>query len=200
MNTNSKKLLQLELALLNKIQNDENITQRSISKELDIALGIANTLVKKFVKKGFLKLKQAPMKRYFYYLTPKGLLEKTKLTKQFVESSLQFYNSSRMEYENLLKKIKTKKVKYLILAGTCELSEIAILAARNISIDVNYVYSKTYNKKKFSGVKVVSKINKKKFNKDNTCFLLTEFSNPTTLYNLLIKDYQIFKPNFLTVD
>ena len=30
------------------------------------------------------------MKRYFYYLTPKGLIEKSKLTKDFLETSLKF--------------------------------------------------------------------------------------------------------------
>ena len=57
MNVESKKNVEIELKLLAKIQENKNISQRSISKELNVALGFANSLVKKFVKKGFLKLK-----------------------------------------------------------------------------------------------------------------------------------------------
>ena len=102
MNKSSQKNIELELKLLNEISKTKEHSQRSISKTLNVALGLANAIIKKFVKKGFLKLKQAPMKRYFYYLTPKGLVEKAKLTKEFLESSLEFYSKARENYEELL--------------------------------------------------------------------------------------------------
>ena len=199
MNADSKKFLKLELELLNKIQNGENLTQRIISKELNVALGMANTLIKRLVKKGFLKLKQAPMKRYLYYLTPKGMLEKTKLTREYLESSLQFYSNSRKEYESLFQKINAKNYEYIILAGSSELAEIAILAGVNSGIIVNYVYSPNYKKKSFSGVKIIKNLNKKKFNHLNTCFLLTELERPIDTFEYL-KSYKIYKPKFLMMD
>ena len=93
---------------MNEISRTKEHSQRSISKTLDVALGLANAIIKKFVKKGFLKLKQAPMKRYFYYLTPKGLVEKAKLTKEFLESSLEFYSKARKIMKNYLKILKGK--------------------------------------------------------------------------------------------
>ena len=91
MNGKTTKNVELELRILSKIEETENLSQRIISKELNVALGLANSLIKKFIKKGFLKLKEAPMKRYMYYLTPKGLVEKTKLTREFLETSLFFF-------------------------------------------------------------------------------------------------------------
>tara|TARA_B100001057_G_scaffold442603_1_gene478110 strand:- start:276 stop:908 length:633 start_codon:yes stop_codon:yes gene_type:complete len=199
MNTDSKKILRLELELLNKIQNGENLTQRIISRELNVALGMANTLIKRLVKKGFLKLKLAPMKRYLYYLTPKGMLEKTKLTREYLESSLQFYSNSRKEYESLFKKINEKNYQYIVLAGSSELAEIAILAAVNSGINVNYVYSPSYKKKSFSGIRIINNINKKKFNHLNTCFFLTELEKPKETFEYL-KSYKIYKPKFLMMD
>ena len=91
MNAKIRKNTELELKILSKIEKSENLSQRIISKELNVALGLANSLIKKLVKKGYLKLKEAPMKRYLYYLTPQGLIEKTKLTREFLETSLFFF-------------------------------------------------------------------------------------------------------------
>ena len=74
MNKNSVKNVELELKLLNEIERKKNHSQRSLSKNLNVALGLANAILKKFVNKGVLKLKQAPMRRYFYYLTPHYLI------------------------------------------------------------------------------------------------------------------------------
>ena len=73
--------LETEIKLLDKLLESKNHTQRSISKDLGVALGVANALIKKFMKKGLLKLSSAPVKRYFYYVTTKGFVEKAKLIK-----------------------------------------------------------------------------------------------------------------------
>ena len=126
MNNKLAKNVELELKILSKIEESENLSQRIISKELNVALGLANSLIKKFVKKGFLKLKEAPMKRYLYYLTPKGLVEKTKLTKEYLETSLFLFKKSKEEYEKEFKKIKNKN-KIVVLYGINDFTDIAIL-------------------------------------------------------------------------
>ena len=39
-----------QLKLLNKLAGKGSQTQRTISKDLNVALGVANTMIKKFVK------------------------------------------------------------------------------------------------------------------------------------------------------
>ena len=58
MRLKSYKNVELELKVLNKINERKNISQRVISKDLNVALGLANSLIKKFVKKAFLNLKK----------------------------------------------------------------------------------------------------------------------------------------------
>ena len=53
MNNKLAKNVELELKILSKIEESENLSQRIISKELIVALGLANSLIKKFVKKAF---------------------------------------------------------------------------------------------------------------------------------------------------
>ena len=199
VNKISQKNIEIELKLLNEISRTKEHSQRSISKNLDVALGLANAIIKKFVKKGFLKLKQAPMKRYFYYLTPKGLVEKAKLTKEFLESSLEFYTKARKDYEELFKILKSSKKK-IIFAGKSELTEIAILASKMQNANVEFIYSPEIKEKNFCGLNVINDLDKKKLKKSNTCFVLTEFSNTKDIYKKLKKNFDVYNPKFLIIE
>ena len=148
MNKNYNKNTEIELKLFNQIEKNKNHSQRSISKELNIALGLSNALIKKFLSKGFLKLSQAPMKRYFYYITPRGLVEKAKLTTEFLTSSLDFYNKIRNQYEKEFYKIKKQKPSKIILIGISEFTEIAILAAKITEVKIDYIAESNLKKKK----------------------------------------------------
>ena len=44
MNTKSHKNVELELKVLNKIDESKNLSQRIISRDLNVALGLANSL------------------------------------------------------------------------------------------------------------------------------------------------------------
>lgn len=194
MNSKTSKNIELELKILDKIEKTENLSQRIISKDLNVALGLANSLIKKFIKKGFLKLKEAPMKRYLYYITPKGMIEKTKLTKEFLETSLFFFNKSKEEYENEFKNIKKKK-KVIVLIGIGDLTDIAILSAKIQNVKVDYIYSDKDKRKKYCGIKLInclSSIKKKK----KIHLIVTESSYLKRKYNIS-SDFDIFKPKLL---
>ena len=171
MNDKVSKNVELELKILSKIEESENLSQRMISKDLNVALGLANSLIKKFVKKGFLKLKEAPMKRYLYYLTPKGLVEKTKLTKEFLETSLFFFKKSKEEYENEFKKIKNKN-KIIVLCGISDFTDIAILAAKIQNVEISYIYQKKDKRKNYCGIEIIGSLIKIK-QKKNVHFFAT---------------------------
>ena len=161
--------IEIKLKLLNHIAKRNNQSQRSISQELNVALGFANSLIKKFLKKGLLKLSQVPLRRYSYYVTPNGFLEKARLVTDFVGSSLEFYKQAKGEYEKELTKLKNKKNIYLV--GISELTEIAILVCNIHDIKIKAIYEKNSKINNFCKVSVIS--NLKKIEKKETFFLLT---------------------------
>tara|TARA_Y100001933_G_C18837055_1_gene495907 strand:- start:274 stop:774 length:501 start_codon:yes stop_codon:yes gene_type:complete len=68
------------LNILEVIQKYDHVSQRTISKETGLSLGMVNMLIKKFLKVGFLKAEKLNGNNIKYILTPKGsqvLLEKT---------------------------------------------------------------------------------------------------------------------------
>jgi DNA-binding MarR family transcriptional regulator len=75
------------LDLLTSVEQDGKRSQRRIAAELGIALGLVNAYLKRCVKKGLVKVHDAPARRYAYYLTPHGFAEKSRLTVQYLTDS-----------------------------------------------------------------------------------------------------------------
>src|ERR1700687_3553185 len=84
------------LDLLNSV-DDGAQSQRRIAEELGIALGLVNAYLKRCIKKGLVKVGQAPARRYAYYLTPQGFAEKSRLTVEYLSDSFSFFRRARTD-------------------------------------------------------------------------------------------------------
>ena len=56
------------LEILDIVKNNEHVSQRHLALQLGVALGLANSYLKRCIKKGWVKVQQAPANRYLYYL------------------------------------------------------------------------------------------------------------------------------------
>ena len=103
---------QSKYQLLKSLEQDSNLTQRQLSKELGISLGKVNYCLKSLIQKGFVKInnfKNSNHKlQYSYLLTPKGIEEKTKLTIEFLKVKTEEYEALKEEVEKI-KNAKTNK-------------------------------------------------------------------------------------------
>src|SRR5258708_34402349 len=79
------------LGLLEYVGRGGEQSQRRLASELGVALGLANAYLKRCVKKGLVKVRQAPARRYAYYLTPRGFTEKSRLTLEFMSDSFALF-------------------------------------------------------------------------------------------------------------
>ena len=94
------------LGLLDAVERDGRRSQRGFASELDIALGLVNAYLARCIKKGWVKARGAPGRRYFYYLTPRGFAEKSRLTVQFLTSSFGFFREAKQDYLTLFAKAR----------------------------------------------------------------------------------------------
>ena len=89
------------LNILRKINQENEISQRGLAKELGFSLGKLNYCLKALKNKGYIKIKnfqQNPNKfNYAYILTPKGISQKTKLTISFMKKKMQEYDELKKE-------------------------------------------------------------------------------------------------------
>lgn len=118
---------EITLGILNAVHENERITQRTVAHDLGIALGLANAYLKRCVKKGLIKVSQAPANRYAYYLTPKGFSEKSRLTAEYLSDSFRFFRSARAQCTNALHDASTRGWRRIALYGASELAEVASL-------------------------------------------------------------------------
>lgn len=119
----------ITLGLLSAVEDNSAVTQRSVASQLGIALGLANAYLKRCVRKGWIKVNQAPPNRYAYYLTPQGFAEKSRLTAEYLSHSFRFFRGARSQCDALLAQCARRGWNRIVLAGASELSEIASLCA-----------------------------------------------------------------------
>ena len=102
------------LRVLELVEERDKITQRGVATELEIALGMANALIKRLVHKGYIKVKDAPSRRYGYYITPEGFLEKGK-------GEFFFRKGKVGDWKEKLNKDQTQKIEKAFKAEMIEL-------------------------------------------------------------------------------
>jgi len=124
------------LGVLDAVERDPAVTQRSVALDLGIALGLANAYLKRCVHKGLVKVGQAPARRYAYYLTPQGFAEKSRLTATYLSHSFSFFREARGQCADVLRSAAGHGQCRLVLIGGGELSEIARLVAREHPVDI----------------------------------------------------------------
>lgn len=124
----------LTLGVLQAVAESERVTQRSVARELGIALGLANAYLKLCIKKGYIKVSQVPANRYFYYVTPKGFREKGRLTVRYLTHAFDFFRSARNQCGGLLADAARQKWNRVLLCGDGELAEIATICAADHEI------------------------------------------------------------------
>jgi EPS-associated MarR family transcriptional regulator len=92
---------ELDLTLLREIEKISD--QKSLAKRLGFSVGKVNYVINELIKKGLVKtenfVKSKNKRGYKYLLTPKGVEEKIKLTKAFIEIKKREYEELKAELE-----------------------------------------------------------------------------------------------------
>ena len=97
------------LNLLRKIKNKPKSSQRQLARDLGFSLGKLNYCLNALKYKGLIKIKnftKNPKKmNYIHVLTPKGIVEKTKLTINFMKRKMKEYDELKRELKKINKNV-----------------------------------------------------------------------------------------------
>lgn len=130
----------LTLRLLEAIDSQADMSQRDLSKRLGVALGLTNSYLKRCVRKGLVKIREAPANRYLYYLTPTGFAEKSRLSLKYLSISLAFYRQAGAACLQALDICLARGCDRIVLCGASDLAEIAAIKAHERPVVVTGVY------------------------------------------------------------
>ena len=124
-----------ELKIIECLIQNSDISQRDISTDIGVSLGLTNILINRLIKKGYLKAKYFNARKIKYFITPRGVKEKTRKTYQFMKRSLTVISSLKdIVTDFAVKKYGEGKRNFLI-KGTGELSDITELVLKSLKLE-----------------------------------------------------------------
>ena len=143
------------LRLLEEIDKEESPSQRDLSRKLNISLGLVNSFVKRLAQKGYCKITTIPKNRARYLLTAKGAAEKTCLTYEYIQSSINFYRHALDKLEELFNELRHNGIRRIVYYGVSDLAEISYIKMKEASIKLVAIVDDNHCGRTFLKRKVV---------------------------------------------
>lgn len=184
MNDKGQRDGEVMLELLDAIEKKSDVSQRHLAQHLGVALGLANSYLKRCARKGLIKVIEAPANRYLYYLTPKGFTEKARLTSSYLKSSFSFYREASDACERVFEQALQQDWNRILLCGMSDLAEIALLRASECQIEIVGLYDPHTERNRFANKSVWHGLNE--CEEYHAC-VITDIRAPEMTYKDLLR-------------
>jgi DNA-binding MarR family transcriptional regulator len=187
------------LRILDAVARDGDQSQRAMAGETGVALGLANAYLRRCARKGWIKMREAPARRYLYYITPQGFAEKARLTAEYLSSSFDMFRAARGQCNDIITACNRRGIRKIALIGTGDLAEVAALSALGSEIEIVAVIDPKSNQPKLAGLPVVRSLDEIK---PIDAVVITDIIEPQATYDALAKTWpagQLFAPPMLRI-
>ena len=125
-----------DLALLEQIENDPDVTQASLATQLGVAVGTINWHIKRLIDKGYVKIKRAERKKLRYIITPEGIALRARLTVDYVEQQFLLYRRTRESVREYLDQVRRAGFDHVCIVGDGDVADICRLSCLEQDIAV----------------------------------------------------------------
>ena len=124
------------LTLFNTVERKPEINQRQLAQELDVSLGLTNTYFQRVLKKGWVRAKQVKPRRWLYFLTPQGALEKSRLSLSYLHRTLDSFRELKGKGDEHLRILSNKGISGIHLCGENDLTEVLSFCFSGVEIEL----------------------------------------------------------------
>jgi DNA-binding MarR family transcriptional regulator len=129
---NELEISEKEFAVIREIHNNHLPDQRTIAVRSGISLGLTNLIIKKLIKKGYIKAKQLNQKKIQYILTPKGFTEKARKSYHFTLKTIGLFKSLREKLQEIISSERQNGAVEFVVLGNGELADMVEFALKNM--------------------------------------------------------------------
>jgi len=171
------------LTLFNTVENSPEINQRQLARELGVSLGLTNTYFQRVLKKGWIRAKQVKPRRWLYFLTPKGALEKSRLSLSYLHRTLNSFRELKSKGDEHLRILSKKGLRGIHLCGEDDLIEVLSYCFTGFKIDLLSVIPE----KKIITEVEQNKVTKFPELKSGELIIIASLEYQNLIINLLIK-------------
>ena len=126
--------------VLQAIASGERVTQRSLSRELGVALGLTNLLIHRLAGKGYVKVSKVGTRHVRYLMTPAGWEALAAATRQSLENTVHLYTETREQIRCSLSQISSRcrpngdGQKRVVFYGAGDVAEIAYVSLQTTDL------------------------------------------------------------------
>jgi DNA-binding MarR family transcriptional regulator len=113
-----------DLRILEALEDNPETTQASLATQLGVAVGSVNWYLKRLISKGYVKATKMERRRLKYFVTPKGLAVKARLTSEYMRYSLRVYRELRKAAKETLAQVRDQGYTAVKANGRSEAMEI----------------------------------------------------------------------------
>jgi DNA-binding MarR family transcriptional regulator len=146
------------LAVMDALADEEQVTQRELSRRTGLNLKKVNYCLHKLLEKGHVKFQRVvnnPDKRaYLYIMTPAGFKAKSHLTYRFLKFTLDFYNQVEVKLRSCLSDMAGAGARRIALCGASEAAKIVLELVDRHGIEVVGVLDSEFVGTRFNGLPV----------------------------------------------
>jgi EPS-associated MarR family transcriptional regulator len=100
---------EVRFRVMRAIEQNPNISQRGLARDLGVSLGGVNYCIKALIDKGAVKVENFRASdnkvRYAYVLTPDGIRERARMTGRFLQRKMREYEALKAEIDGLQKEM-----------------------------------------------------------------------------------------------
>ena len=173
------------LKILEELDTNTSPSQRYLSEKLNISLGLVNSFLKRLAQKGYFKITTIPRNRVKYILTPKGALEKSRLTYDYIQYSFKYYRDARYKLKQTFKELEEGGISDIVFYGTGVLAEIAYISLQETTLNLKTVVDDQKKGNMFLGHRIQSSdvLDTLSFNK----ILITAISKTEDAVDMLMR-------------
>lgn len=150
--------------ILTDIETGRPISQRTLSKEMGVAVGLVNLLFRRLATKGYIKVTTMPARRVRYFLTPSGLAEKARISRAYFENTIRLYTETRERIRGRLEEVSREWTcapadvrdtfeKSVVFYGAGEIAEIAFVSLQSTDLKLVGIVD-DFVTKRFFGIPV----------------------------------------------
>lgn len=145
-----------ELKTLLEIKENPSTNQRSLSRKLNISLGLTNAILKNLIHRGWIKANKLTGRKLLYLITPEGISRASHLVyERFRETQHYYQHAKNVLTANFIKLYNDGK-REAIIYGIHQLTEITYLALLNSPLKLSYfsIINDDLSKKVFLGYQI----------------------------------------------
>ena len=178
-----------EYLVLESIGKNEDITQREISKIVNVSLSMVNQYITEYEEKGYVIKESLSRKTIKYYLTDKGIERMKFLNIGYLSAAQTLYKSAKNEAITFLNKVTGLGYEKILFYGAGEVAEILLQTINDdhsLPIEVVGVIDDSLEKQgnvivnnTIQGIDVIETVK-------HDCIMIASYTNHDEMYNKLM--------------